>query len=71
MVEKKAPNKFSFLSNKKERINVEFLQNEEIELNVEVNDDEITLLRFSTIKDFRFFCNSITDIIEYKDNEVQ
>lgn len=69
MIEKKSCDEYLFTVNKIDKIKVLFLPTNQIELNIVEEDDEIVLLKFNTIKDFRVFCNSITDIIEYKSNE--
>lgn len=69
MIEKKNSDEYLFTINKTDKVKVLFLPTNQIELNAVEEDDEIVLLKFNTIKDFRIFCNSITDIIEYKSNE--
>lgn len=69
MIEKRNSSEYLFSINKTDKIKVLFLPTNQIELNIVENDDEIVLLKFNTIKEFRVFCNSITDIIEYKSNE--
>ena len=69
MIEKKSCDEYLFTVNKIDKIKVLFLPTNQIELNIVEEDDEIVLLKFNTIKEFRVFCNSITDIIEYKSNE--
>ena len=71
MIEKNNEDEFLFTVNKKDKLKVLFLNNGEIELDILVDDDEILLLKFCSIKDFRVFCNSITDIIEYKTEEIE
>ena len=69
MIEKKNNKEYIFSYSKREKIKVLFKEDNSIELNVIEDDDEIVLLTFNTIKEFRTFCNAITDVIEYKDNE--
>jgi len=71
MIDKKNKGEYIFSTNKTEKIKVLFLPNGNVELNALEEDDEVVLLKFGTIKEFRVFCNSITDIIEYKDSEEQ
>ena len=71
MIEKNNEDEFLFTVNKKDKLKVLFLNKGEIELDILVDDDEILLLKFCSIKDFRVFCNSITDIIEYKTEEIE
>jgi len=72
-IEKINENEFLFIVNKKDKLKVLFLEDGQIELNIleEEADDEIVLLKFNSIKEFKIFCNSITDIIEYNNEEIK
>ena len=68
MVKKNKDNEYCFLNNGKENV-VRFIEDGTITLHTKEVGSNLELLfyEFDSIKDFRVFCNAITDIIEIKD----